>query len=151
MLLDSKVNRYRPDKGIQTRLIDNMSQSKNKTEWVTGLLVPLLVVCLAVGWLLWIWNNTMNVTTETFQNESAAYTGFIQKANVISTDTGVSSPANQTIDEAVEYSYSRKIQLGDLYYVKQLCISNLFTFTDPTLPKVSDIRIGIKNNRNNTI
>jgi hypothetical protein len=77
--------------------------------------------------------------------------GFVQKANVISTDPGVSSPANQTIDEVVEYSYSRKIPLGDTFFVKQICIAKLFTFSDPTLSTVSDIRIGIKNNRNNTI
>lgn len=125
-----------------------MSQSKNKTEWITGLLVPLLVVCLAVGWLLWIWNNKINVIKETFLeiDEDSSYSGFVQKANVISTDPGVSSPANQSIDEAVAYSFVRKIQLGDTFFVKQICISNLFT--DPT---VSDIRIGIKNNRNNTI
>ena len=115
-----------------------MSQTNNKTEWVTGLLIPLLVVCLAVGWFIWMWNNTVNVTTETFQES------FIQKANVISTDPGVSSQANQSIDEAVSYGYVRKIQLGDTYFVKQICIANLFN-------DQSDIRIGIKNNRNNTI
>ncbi len=123
-------------------------------EWVTGLLIPLLIVCLAVGWFMWMWmwSNTVNVTTETFQEiDSTSYDGFIQKANVISTDPGVSSPANQTIDEAVSYPYVRKIQLGDTYFVKQICISDLFTSRDLTDSTVSDIRIGIKNNRNNTI
>ncbi len=68
MLLDSKVNRYRPDKGIQTRLIDKMGQSKNSTiqDWITDLLVPLLVVCLAVGWLIW-WMWPEQSTIEQFK------------------------------------------------------------------------------------
>lgn len=78
---------------------------------------------------------------------SEALTGFIQKANVICTDPGASSPANQSLSEAVSYSYTRKIPLGDTYFVKQICISNLITEAD----KSTDIRIGIKNNRTNTI
>jgi hypothetical protein len=78
---------------------------------------------------------------------SEALTGFIQKANVICTDPGASSPANQSLSEAVSYSYTRKIPLGDTYFVKQLCISNLITEAD----KSTEIRIGIKNNRNDTI
>lgn len=76
-----------------------------------------------------------------------ALSGFIQKANVICTDPGASSPANQSLNEAVTYSYTRKIPLGDTYFVKQLCISNLISESN----KSTEIRIGIKNNRTDTI
>lgn len=128
-----------------------MSQSNYKTNrtgngWILNFVVPLLILCLAVGWLLWWWWSTR--VKESFQDVSDEDNiEFKQTANVISTSPGVSSPANQSLSEAVSYSYTRKIQLGDTYYVKQLCISNLISESD----KSTEIRIGIKNNRSNTI
>lgn len=72
--------------------------------------------------------------------------GFIQKANVISTKAGIPSNANDTINEAISFGFTRTISLDDVFYVKQIYINNLFA-SDTT----SDIRVGIKNSRNNTI